>query len=452
MVFRNFHVSVLARVALLTGTCLALVYAAVVAKLGFSTVVVALVLSYQVWALIRYVEKCTRDVTRLLTSIRQDDFSQSFPDDGRGGSHRALHRAMRDVLLEFNNVRAGREASYRYLNTIVMHVETGLIGVNTDSEITLINPAAKRLLDTGPVHKLQDLARTRRPVADAIDGLEPGGRSLVRFVRDGKTRHVSLAATEIKLADGVVKIVSLHDIGRELDDRELETWRRMGRVLSHEIINSVTPIASLATSTHEMLGSAGRDVASGSYTIGPDAFEDLERIVETIATRSEGLVRFVEDYRRLTRLPAPDRRLIRLSDLISRVEQLLLARPDAGSIRIETTVEPPSLELMADADLVEQTLINIGANAMQALDGRDDGLVEIEGRLGERGAVVIEVADNGPGIDESAIGRVFAPFFTTKTGGTGIGLSLARQIMRLHEGDIGVTSSPGERTVFALRF
>jgi nitrogen fixation/metabolism regulation signal transduction histidine kinase len=452
MVFRNFHVAVVARTALLTGTCLALVYTAAVAKLEFTTVVIALVLAYQVWALIRYVEKCTRDVTRLLISIRQDDFSQSFPDDGRGGSHRALHRAMAEVLSEFNKVRAGREANFRYMNTIITHVETGLIGVGADGEIKLINPAAKRLLDAEPVHRLQDLARVRRPVADAIGELEPGGRSLVRFDRDGKTSHLSLAATEIRLADRVVKIVSLHDIGRELDERELETWRQLGRVLSHEIINSVTPIASLASSTRRMLGSAGCNGQTGSYSIETDAYEDLENVMETIAKRSQGLVRFVEDYRRLTRLPKPVQQVIRLSDLLSRVEQLLLARPDTGSIRIETSVEPPSLELMADPDLVEQIIINIGANAIQALDGREDGLVEISGRMGERGAVVIEVADNGPGIADSAIGRVFTPFFTTKTGGTGIGLSLARQIMRLHGGDVGVTSVPNKRTVFTLHF
>jgi nitrogen fixation/metabolism regulation signal transduction histidine kinase len=423
------------------------------ARLGITSAVVAVVLTFQVWNLIRYVERSNRDVRRFLDGVKEDDFSQSFADDGRGGTHKELRRALRDVLARFRRVRAEREESLRYLSTVITHVDTGLIAVTPDGKIELINPAARRVLDLGSARDLRDLARRSEPLAAAIEGLPPGQRMLLPLDRDGETAQLSIAATELKIRSRVLKLVSLRDISRELDARELAAWQQQGRVLSHEIVNSVTPVASLATTARELLDAVGAEKADGTgYRMDAETYSDLNDVVETIAERSQGLVRFVEAYRRLTRLPAPRFEVSPLSDLLLRVRQLLAARPDARSVRFAGSVEPDCLEITADVDLVEQALLNIGINAVQALQGRPDGVIELSGRLGPRGRVVVEVADNGPGISPAALEKVFVPFFTTREGGTGIGLSLARQIVRLHGGDITATSAPGERTVLTLRF
>lgn len=453
MGFRHFHIAVVTRAILLAATCLLLVYVTAHLHLKITAVLVAALLAIQVWGLIHYVEKSNRDVSRFLTGIQQDDFSQSFPDDGRNGSHRELQRALNEVTAEFRRVRAEREESFRYLNTIVTHIETGLVAVAKDGQVELINPAARRLLGMESVRSIGDLKRRSEPLAAAIESLRPGERSLLRLESDGGATELSLAATEVRIGGRGLKLIAAYDIARELDARELEAWGQLSKVLSHEIANSITPIASLAATATDLLSNVETGRAAGdNYSVNAATFGDLTEVVGTISQRSQGLVRFIEAYRRLTHLPPPSFRIVRLSDLLTRVKQLLLARPDAGSIRIECSVDPAGLELSADSDLVEQALINIGINSIEALRDRDDGVIELCARLGERGRVMIQVSDNGPGISQTAAEKVFVPFFSTKAGGSGIGLSLARQIARLHGGDITVASSPGGRTVFTLRF
>jgi nitrogen fixation/metabolism regulation signal transduction histidine kinase len=433
--------------------CLVLVYFAAHQRMGMVSVLLGVALMYQVWDLIRYVSRTNRDVSRILTSVTQDDLSQTYPDDGRGGSHRELRQALSRVLDEFRRVRVEREESFRYLNTIVTHIDTGLIAVADNDEVRLINPAAKRLLGLDSARNLQDLESVAKSLPGTIAELSPGQRALLHFDRSERASQLSFAATQVKIGQNVLKLIAVHDIARELDERELEAWQQLARVLSHEITNSITPIASLATTARDMIKAAGEQrTADNTCTLDVRTFDDLDQVVETIAARSQGLVRFIESYRQLAQLPAPEFRTVRLSDLLMRVKQLLAARPDADAIRFDCVVEPETLELSADIDLLEQALINVGVNAIDALAGRNDGLVELSARLGARGKIIVQVADNGAGITYSALEKIFVPFFSTKSDGSGIGLSLARQIVRFHGGDIGVTSSPDERTVFTLRF
>jgi len=452
MAFRSFRLAVAARTLLLVATCLLIVFAAAVLHLKITTVLLMVVLAIQVRDLIHYVERSNRDVTRFLTCVRQDDFTATFVDDGRGGSHAELRRELAEVLAAFRRIRAEREESFHYLNTIVQHIEVGLLAVTDDDVIELINPAARRLLGTGSVRALRDLERRSPGLAAAVSELRPGERSLLRLGRDLDGAELVMAATQLRIGSRSLKLISLHDIAQELDERELEAWQQMARVLSHEIANSIAPIASLAATARELLDELGVRDEGGDGDVpdtGPAA--DLVEVVDTIAQRSRGLVHFVDEYRRLTRLPTPKFRTVRLDGLLERVARLLMARPDAAGVRVSSRVQPDGLELTADPELVEQALLNIGINALQALQDHEGGRVEINAELGRGGRTVIRVSDNGPGISEGALGKIFVPFFTTKEGGSGIGLNLARQAIRLHGGDIGVGAGEGE-TTFTLRF
>jgi signal transduction histidine kinase len=218
-------------------------------------------------------------------------------------------------------------------------------------------------------------------------------------------------------------------------------------------MNSVTPIASLSATAGKLLNiSADRaDQTPGDLPTKPD-ISDLRRAVHTIERRSRGLLHFVDSYRTLTRIPKPDYRLVSVKDLIERIGHLVSSRPDINGVRITTQVDPESLEATVDPDLIEQVLINLSTNAIQALGGKDGAELSLTSRLNERGRVIIEVTDNGPGINEDVLESIFVPFFTTKPEGSGIGLSLSRQIMRLHKGELTAISTPGEKTVFTLRF
>ena len=304
--------------------------------------------------------------------------------------------------------------------------------------MSLINNAAKRLLGVPRLGGIADLDRVSPGLAASLKNLGPRGRDLVRF---GETQ-LALHASVFRTGDREHTLVALQDIGPDLDEKETEAWQNLIRVLTHEIMNSITPIASLAATADGMLKEGSFD----GETAG-----DIRTAVGTIQRRSEGLLQFVETYRGLTRVPAPSFEIVPVAGLFARVEQLLGPQFAESGVELHTRVDPPGLELTADPGQVEQVLINLLSNAREATEGGDRGRVDLSAHLA-RGKVVVEVADNGPGIVEEALGKLFIPFFTTKQNGSGIGLSLCRQIMRLHRGSISVRSQPGERTVFSLRF
>jgi signal transduction histidine kinase len=245
--------------------------------------------------------------------------------------------------------------------------------------------------------------------------------------------------------------VSLQNIRGELEETEIEAWRKLIRVLTHEIMNSITPISSLASTVNDLVRRPP-SATEGTGSSEPETRIDVIQALETIQKRSEGLLHFVDAYRNLTLIPRPKFRLIRLDELLGRVRRLMDASIREHGIGFEIRVEPETLEIAADPELLEQVLINLLVNARQAVEGRPGARIAVTARLDARGRVLIQVTDNGPGIAPENLEQIFVPFFSTKENGSGIGLSLSRQIMRLHDGTISVHSKPGEDTVFTLRF
>ena len=320
----------------------------------------------------------------------------------------------------------------------MQHIGIGLIVFDSAGEVSLINNAAKRLLGVPRLGHIADLDRVNPILTATLQHLGPQGRDLVRL----EEIQLALHASVFRLSHREHTLVALHDIGPDLDKKEMEAWQNLIRVLTHEIMNSITPIASLAATANGMLQADALDA---------EATEDIRSAVSTIQRRSEGLLHFVEAYRGLTRVPAPSFEIVSVAGLFARVEQLMRPQFVKSAVELRLQVDPPSLELTADPEQVEQILINLLRNAREATAHRAGAGVDLTAYM-VRDKVVIEVADNGPGIVPEALGKVFIPFFTTKRDGSGIGLSLCRQIMRLHRGAIAVRSEPGVRTVFALRF
>ena len=255
--------------------------------------------------------------------------------------------------------------------------------------------------------------------------------------------QLAVSATVFRLHEQEYTLVSLQNIHSELEEQELEAWQRLIRLLTHEIMNSITPITSLAATADGLL----RQVPLSS-----DGLADAQEAVETIHRRSAGLLHFVEDYRQPTRLPTPHFQILSVREVGGRIEQLMRPQLAQAGIAFHLEIVPESLELTADPEQLEQVLINLLTNALQALQGQQEGRIALRARMDGRGRVVVEVADNGPGIVPEALEKIFIPFFTTKPTGSGIGLSLCQQIMRLHRGTISACSRPGEETVFVLRF
>jgi len=442
MVYKNFRLNCILRVALLGATIYLFFYLLLQTTLYATIVIVGCIIFYQIYALIHYVEKTNRDLTRFLEAIQHTDFSQTFSSTGLGSSFEPLKKAFNQVIEQFRRARSEKEEHFRYLQTVVQHVGIGLIAFGRDGEVSLINTAAKRLLRVTHLKNIKTLETLSQPLVATLLQLESGGKALVKIEAKNDLLHLAIYATEFKLREQQFTLVSIQNIQSELEEKEMEAWQNLIRVLTHEIMNSVTPIASLASTVNDLL-----DAEKTGGEIG-----DMRGAVETIQKRSEGLLHFVDAYRSLTRIPRPNFKIFRITELFAGVEQLLRASFKEKTVNLKLNVEPESLELTADPEMIEQVLINLLLNAIQAVDAQPNADISLTARLDERGRVLIQVSDNGPGIIPEVLEKIFIPFFTTKPEGSGIGLSLSRQIMRLHRGAITVRSEPNVETVFTLRF
>jgi len=447
MAYKNFRLICLLRVALLCATIYLCFYLFFATEYHATVIVVGACALYQAWALIHYVERADRDLARFLQAIRHEDFSLSFTGAGLGSAYEDLKNAFNEVLDAFRKTRAEREENFQYLQTVVQHVGIGLICYTPDGRVELVNSAAQRLLRRPHLRDVRELEGISKPFAETLLKLRSGDKALVKVQDEDELLQIIVYATELRMRGESFILASIQNIQSELEEQEMEAWQKLIRVLTHEIMNSITPISSLASTVRGLLPDAERAAAVDSETLS-----DVHVALQTIQSRSEGLLHFVETYRQLTRIPRPDFQIFQIAELFARVVFLMQAECDEHNVGVHTAIAPQTLELTADPDLVEQVLINLMRNAVQALAGRPDARVDLTAHLDDRGHVIIRVRDNGPGILEDVQEHVFIPFFTTKRDGSGIGLALSRQIMRVHRGNIRVQSKPEEETAFILRF
>jgi two-component system nitrogen regulation sensor histidine kinase NtrY len=452
MVFKSFRMICVVRIALLAATILLLVYLISQTSLLATSLIVGAAIVVQVVSLVHYVEKTNRDLTRFLASIKYSDFSQSFSSGQRGSSFEDLNAAFANVISEFQKARSEKETQYRYLQTLVQHIGLGILSFDQTGKVDLINNAAKRLLRVTHLRNINSLESVSPRLVETLVSSRPGEKALVKVDQGDVSLTLAIYPTEFRIPARAITLVSMQDIENELAEQEMAAWQKLIRVLTHEIMNSVTPIASLASTVGDLVKKSEQSTTEDSVRISLESREDIREAAATIQKRSKGLLHFIDAYRNLTKIPKPNFEIFPVSELLERVAGLFKNQLDERGINLSIKVDPKSLELTADPQLTEQVLINLILNAIEVLEGRSNGSVELNSRLDERGSVLISVADNGPGISEEIRERIFTPFFTTKRGGSGIGLSLSRQIMRLHKGSLVFKSAPNETTVFMLRF
>lgn len=448
MLYKRFWLITVARVTLLGGSICLFFFLLFHTAFYATATLCALVVVYQTYALIRYVSRTNVELSRFVRSIEYDDFSQTFTGGKRGASFDELSAAFTAVMNRFRATRAEKEENFRYLQTVVEHVGVGLIAYRANGDVELCNNAAKRLLDVTHVRTVGALESRSRTLVETLRTLRAGERALVRVEAGHEPLQLVLHATEFRARGENITLVSVQNIQGELEEKELEAWQNLIRVLTHEIMNSITPISSLASTAYDLMGS-GRPAPGAP---AEEAAGDIRGALETIHKRSQGLLHFVETYRTLTRIPKPRFQAVRVGDLFGRLRSLMTPQVSAKSLQLETSIDPGDLELSADPGLVEEVLINLVTNAVQALAGVPGGVIRVRAFLDGRGKVVIDVSDNGPGITAEQLEKVFVPFYTTKPAGSGIGLSLCRGIMRMHRGTILARSTPGVETVFTLKF
>lgn len=390
--------------------------------------VVGVTILLQVVGLIRSVESHVDTLEDFFAAVNYEDFTRRFVEEDVDAE---LKQAFNRVLERFQDARAEREVQAGYLETVVRHVPIAFIAARGDGTLTLVNNPARRLTGLPSLRHIDQLAELDPVLPQAIRAIDPGGQKLLQTRLRGVPAELRVSVSEIRLQGGVERLYSIENLSGELTARESSAWRNLIRVLTHEIMNTLTPVTSLAQTTTGMLDD-------------DSAKQDIREAVQTIARRSEGLTQFVLRYRELLKVPQPDPTLVCVREALQGVVTLMTAELDGVDCDVDVT--PDSLEISADSALLDQVLVNLVRNALDAIEGSDNRSLALRGSL-EYGRAIIAVTDSGAGIDSDVLDQVFVPFFTTKRNGSGIGLSLCRQIMTAHGGEIAVESGAGGTTV-----
>ncbi|MEJ2004518.1 MAG: ATP-binding protein [Cyclobacteriaceae bacterium] len=387
--------------------------------------------SIQLLLLVRYVNGA-----RNLIPLAEDDEEIQHQEPQPANS--------RDIVKDDNS----KEEEFLFLKNIVQHAGTGLMAFRANGEIQIINRAAKKLLKVGDLKNINELGSSIPQLLDSMKRLKTGGRDLVRADIDGNIQQLSIYAIQLNLHDEEVKLISLQNIQSELEEKEMEAWQNLVRVLTHEIMNSVTPISSLANTVSEDL----EEKQNKPESVSSDDLEDYLMSISTIRKRSEGLIRFVKDFRNLTQVPTPELHRVNVETLLNEIVVLHKKEWQTNNVEAELKIEREGMHILMDKDLIEQVLINLIKNSFHALEETENGKIILYAGYEKDKHPFISIKDNGPGIDEEAIEKIFIPFYTTRKTGSGIGLSLSRQIMRKHRGTLNVRTWEEGGTEFILRF
>ncbi len=450
MIFKRFTIVLIVRLTLICAMMAAIVWLLLQPGLHSATLILVVILALLIVELWRFVSRTNRDVVRFLDAARYADYSQKFDFAKDGAGFKALGEAFTDIMNRMRERRADHELELRRLRALIEHIPVPLLTLHSDESITLQNNAARRLFGAEHVTRLKDLRKFGFQFAESLAIAVPGDRQLVTFVVEGIEYHLTLAATEVLIAGNSERLISLQDIQSELDATQAQAWEELVRVLTHEIMNSITPVTSLASTAAALVEDVVEKDKVGQ-PLGED-LEDLRDAVTTVARRSDSLVQFVDSYRQISRLAPAEKKRLRLSELFEVAARLAAAEWPNNKVALTVKAMPSELDVYADRDLLEPVLLNLLRNAWQSTLNEAEPAIQLSGRLNRRNNVVIEVADNGPGVPDEIAKQVFVPFFTTKESGSGVGLALARQVMIAHGGFIRLSRNEDGGASFSLTF
>ncbi|MEJ0099991.1 MAG: ATP-binding protein [Pseudomonadota bacterium] len=443
MVSSNFRLNIAVRIVLLACCLSVAIWGWTVAPWVVTPVVALVLAALLVVELILYIERTYRELHWFIGAVAHGDYSVPIPELRKGRVFDELENVYRSLRAELIRLNTEKAANYQYLEAVVEHVGVALICFDEGGEVAMMNEPARRLLGMPYVYSMRSLSRFDERMPALLQRLRHGDRELLQTHRGDEVLQLILYATEFALLEQRYKLVSLQDIRDELEGREIESWQKLIRVLTHEIMNSVTPIVSLSNLIQETL-------ADNGPVLDWETRNDLLRSANAVHSRGSGLLEFVRAYRSITALPVPAIVAVEVAPLLERVRTLMADTLRAQQVACEIRIEGKAPTLHADPQQLEQVLINLVRNAVEILAGVADAQLLLVAAAADFGRVRIQVVDNGPGIDPANIDNIFVPFFTTKRGGSGVGLSISRQLMHANRGFISYRPGETRGSVFTL--
>jgi len=448
MVSRRFYLNISARIILMMVTCI--LFGLTVFRLPNPSILIllGLLIPLQAYLLIRYLNSINHKLEQFFIMHLSGDVTTSFSASGRKDEFEGLYNYFRRVNDKLETSRVESEIRNNYFKTIVDHTSTGLISFTMEGRVELFNDAARKIFRINVLRTLDKLDRFKDGFSDTLKAIKPGESQLINLIIDDDLIQLSTRKAIFRTGNIDLHLVSFQNIKSELEQQEIESWQKLIRVLTHEIMNSITPIITLVATLTRIFRhkDTGQIKAIGELT--EHNLEKTMRGLDIIENRGNGLVHFVRNYRSVAILPKPEFQILNLNDMFTRIKELHEEILEEKKIRVSIEC-PQSLHIQADGKLIDQVLINLFKNAMEAVNGIPAPKIRMSAQNTDN-QTVIEVEDNGAGITDYAMQHMFVPFFTTKEGGSGIGLSLSKQIIRMHGGSIGVQSSPG-KTLFTIK-
>jgi nitrogen fixation/metabolism regulation signal transduction histidine kinase len=450
MISIKLYYSILIRVLLIVILSLLFSFFVFIVKSLHFSFITALAVLFVTINLISYLNTVNKKIGFFFNSVRNDDSTLSFSMDEKNSIIRDLYSNMNKVNQQIKHLKIENRNQEQYFRILLEELAVGIITYDKKGFIIHANSSAKRLLSTDMLFHLQQIDRIDKNLFREISSIKPSERRLVALKTLQGETELSLKATSFKTNNTEMVILSIQDIKNELDEKEIQSWMKLIRVLMHEIMNSITPITSLSESLFAIYSKDGLPVSPEK--VNERTITSTLQGLNVIKEQGKGLMSFVESYRKLTRIPDPEKKSFKVADLLSRVKVLYDSLEKSDTIKLSFSLTNPDLEITADQNLISQVLLNLIKNAIEANEENPSGMIRVIAGVDKDYRPEICVIDNGPGISEAILDQIFVPFFTTRENGSGIGLSISRQIMRVHGGNLKVRSVPSNETVFCLNF
>jgi len=442
MVYRNFVLNIVIRIAVILTVICTFAYFFFVNVDYIKAVFAAIALVIIVAELIWYVNKSNRDFRDFIYLLKNNDFSTRFNVEGKGKSFEKLYDELNDLSEKYHKINIEKELKQRHLQTVLSHIDIGVISFDSSGSIQFVNQAFKDLFYLPYLAENQSIEKLDKEFVKLIKELRPGNNKLYKTKIFERDLQLTLQANIYKLKEEEFKIVSAKNIISELEQKELESYQKLIRVLTHEIMNSITPIASLSNTLNSML-------QENHELENSELVNQIKSGIEAIHDRSNNLLSFTQGYRKLTRLPQPEFEKVKVDDLIHKTISIAKSLPGAEKVSFGFE-KNPHLTYQFDSGMIEQVLMNIYKNAIEVISDQDKPEITTNVILTSNNRLQFEISDNGPGMKKEILEKVFIPFYTTKEEGSGIGLSLCRQIVLAHHGHIKAESEEGKGTKITI--
>jgi len=408
----------------------------------------SVIIIFQLFDFYRFNRKAQDEVQQFVESVHYRDFSRYFDVKQAPLELQPLRKGFNEINTTFKVISRERETQYQYLQKILELVDTGILSYeNKNGEIGWMNESLKKMIGIPYLRTIQSLEKRDAALYEEILALKPGENKVISISKNNSGFKVLLSATAFQTEKKIYKLIAFQNVDEALDENEAKAWQKLLSVMTHEIMNSIAPISSLADTMLNRLQNSVTHIREDGGVI-----EDLELGIDTIKRRSEGLLRFAETYRNLNKISTPNLKSIYVIDLFENLHQLMQPTLEQKNIDLEIILKDTDMKLEADSSLVEQVLINLIVNAVEAVKDKLNPRITLSASQSSNNKTTIKVTDNGSGMPPELIDKIFIPFFSTKKSGSGIGLSLCKQIMMLHKGNIHVQSVDGEGTAFLLNF